>query len=73
MESIETNSICGKCGTNLEDYNSGFCINGHDNWIEVQDLANPDLKDYVDDAISTLSVSKLEILNALSEQRSVKK
>ena len=30
-------SICITCGTTKQDDNTGSCINGHDNWLEVMD------------------------------------
>ncbi len=34
---MEANAICLDCGTAKEDPENGFCINGHDNWVEDGD------------------------------------
>ena len=34
---MKANAICLDCGTTNEDSQTGFCINGHDNWLELQD------------------------------------
>jgi len=37
MESINANAICLDCGTAKENPENGFCMNGHDNWLEEMD------------------------------------
>ena len=37
MESINANAICRECGTAKENSENGFCINGHDDWLEEED------------------------------------
>lgn len=34
---INANAICLDCGTAKENPENGFCINGHDNWLEEED------------------------------------
>lgn len=34
---IDANAICLDCGTSSENPENGFCINGHDNWLEAED------------------------------------
>ncbi len=34
---INANAICLNCGTAKENPENGFCINGHDNWLEEED------------------------------------
>lgn len=34
---IPANAICYKCGTAEENAKTGFCKNGHDNWLESND------------------------------------
>jgi hypothetical protein len=34
---INANAICLECGTAKENPENGFCINGHDNWLEEED------------------------------------
>lgn len=49
--------ICGVCGSRDVDNDTGFCINGHDNWVEVSDFFNPDLKGYISEASKNLGLS----------------
>lgn len=30
--------MCGTCLTHKEDNVTGYCINGHDNWVEPMDV-----------------------------------
>lgn len=39
MEIIPANAICLECGTSQQRSEDGFCINGHDNWLEQEDSA----------------------------------
>lgn len=34
--------MCCTCLTNESNGNNGYCINGHDDWVEERDLANLD-------------------------------
>lgn len=34
-----SDAICLECGTTIENLKNGFCINNHDNWLEVTDDA----------------------------------
>lgn len=34
---MNANAICYKCGTAQENPDNGYCINGHDNWLEIID------------------------------------
>ena len=29
--------ICATCGTMYSDHETSFCINGHDDWLEIDD------------------------------------
>jgi hypothetical protein len=40
--------VCGMCGTDKSDYDTGYCVNGHDAWVCLDDFYNEDLKGYVD-------------------------
>jgi hypothetical protein len=33
--------LCCTCGTRTQDQESGFCINGHDDWLQWGDLTDP--------------------------------
>lgn len=33
------NAICLSCGSTKENLQNAFCINGHDNWLELNDEA----------------------------------
>lgn len=41
--------VCGMCGTARENLR-GECINGHDYWVELEDLHNPELFSYITNA-----------------------
>lgn len=57
--------ICGLCG-GIEEDDNGLCVNdGHDHWIEITDLDNPKLKDYVDEACERLSMTREEMRNRI--------
>ena len=32
--------ICGECGTDKEQNLTGYCINGHDSWVNLDDFVN---------------------------------
>lgn len=34
---LNANAICFECGSAKEDSKTGYCINDHDNWIELDD------------------------------------
>lgn len=34
---INANAICLDCGTAKQNSVNGFCINDHDNWLEIDD------------------------------------
>lgn len=34
---LKANAVCYNCGTTKENPDTGYCINGHDNWIEHAD------------------------------------
>jgi len=34
---IKANAICLECGTAKENPENGFCLNGHDDWVESND------------------------------------
>ena len=43
---IPANAICLDCGTTKENPQNGFCIHGHDNWLESGD----DISRFIDAA-----------------------
>jgi hypothetical protein len=57
--------ICGLCG-GIEEDGNGLCVNdGHDQWIEITDLDNPELKDYVDESCQRLGMTREEMRNRI--------
>lgn len=52
--------ICITCGTVKEDDTTGFCINGHDDWLE----SNDELQ-YFERAIKNLGTNIEEIRRAM--------
>jgi len=67
--------ICGTCGTVLPDdlfgaEAKGFCINGHDNWVELRDFDDPDLAQHIGNAMVRLDMDRGTLLEVVkvSEQ-----
>lgn len=54
-------AICGACGTKKSDPETGYCINNHDYWVELQDFDNPDLVDYIKIACRNLGLSEKQL------------
>lgn len=53
--------ICVLCG-GIEEDGNGLCVNdGHDEWIEITDLDNPLLSNYVDKACQRLGMTREEM------------
>lgn len=49
--------ICGTCGTIACDIESGFCENGHDNWIEAEDFLDESLQAHLKSVASNISMT----------------
>ncbi len=54
---MKANAICLECGTAQENPETGFCINGHDNWLEKEDSG-----DRFDFAMKKFKVSQSELI-----------
>lgn len=65
-ESIPANAICLICGTAEEDSESGYCINGHDDWLEPEDEYQR-----VQTAIQVFGKPYEEIMDAIKNNRSL--
>jgi hypothetical protein len=50
-------AICGECGTTKDDKEYDFCENGHDNWIEIEDVNNPELSGWLQNMAENLNIS----------------
>ena len=50
-------AICGECGTTKDDKEYDFCENGHDNWIEIEDVNNPELSGWLQNMAGNLNIS----------------
>ena len=53
--------ICGTCGTDKERTN-GYCINGHDDWIEWEDLLTPYTHKLITDSLKKLNITISELV-----------
>lgn len=58
-------AICGVCGTSEVDGN-GNCINGHDHWVELEDLDNDHLTNYVNQAVINTGLTVEQLREKLS-------
>ena len=56
-QEVSMKAICGVCGE-VNTPETDLCPNGHDYWIELEDLSNPELKDYINNA--TIPLEKIK-------------
>lgn len=71
LATYSSEAICGKCGTNQASRVNGYCVNGHDYWIEELDFTHPDLKDYVKRAAQNLQISVYSLKTHVKTNTSV--
>jgi len=58
--------ICGKCGSKWSHPETSMCFEcGSDNWVELEDCKNVDLKEYVDNACKNLGISKARLMELI--------
>ncbi len=60
-EELEKLAICGTCGC-IEESDEGFCVKGHDNWVEVRDFFQLGLATHVANAQKKLNLSRTELM-----------
>lgn len=65
---IAEEAICLACGTNLENSVTGFCKNGHDDWLEEYDDA-----ERFEVAQNNFKLTISEILNKIRTSSSLEK
>jgi hypothetical protein len=56
-------AICGTCGTKETDQDNGYCINGHDNWVELRDFEHN--IEHVRSACQNLGITMDDLVNRL--------
>mgnify|MGYP003564512455 CR=1 FL=1 len=56
-------AICGTCGIRTDDETTGYCATGHDNWVELRDFDNDDLKGHIEEACNNLQLTKHQLYN----------
>ena len=59
-------AICGTCGIYDDDGETGYCKNGHDNWIELPDFYDQDLiRGHIAPAEKTFGIMAYKIKEAI--------
>lgn len=57
--------ICATCGTTDSNQENGFCINGHDDWLERRDFSISEHNQVIKRAMKTTGLSLEELMNKL--------
>ncbi len=66
-EEYLADAICITCGSTKEHHITGFCMNDHDNWLEIDDAIEA-----FQDASERLGVSVEEIIHAIKHNIDIK-
>lgn len=60
------NAICATCGCVESDSKTGYCVNMHDNWLELEDGVDAFMK-----ASAHLGVNVEELVTAIKENKTL--